>query len=236
VILVPVVDLKDGAVVHARRGERGAYRPVRSGLCAGHDALEVVRGFLRLHPFAAIYIADLDAIEGRGDNLAAIAALSASFPNVALWVDAGLHSARALAAWRRRALGRPVVGSESLLRVEDWTAMAQGGRADLVLSLDFRGTDFLGPRELLGDPDSWPRDVIVMTLERVGGAAGPDVARVRALKAKAGGRRVFAAGGVRDRRDLQRLAEAGAAGVLLASALHDGRIGADDIARAQARG
>ncbi len=234
-ILIPVVDLKDGAVVHARRGERDAYRPVRSELCAGHDAVEVVRGFLRLYPFTAIYIADLDAIEGRGDNLAAIAALRSSFPDVELWVDAGLRSAQALVAWRCRALGRPVVGSESLLAIEEWTAMAEGERADLVLSLDFRGDEFLGPLDLLGDPGSWPRDVIVMTLERVGGAVGPDVARVRGLKTKAGGRRIFAAGGVRDPRDLQRLAEAGAAGVLLASALHDGRIGAEDIARAQAR-
>jgi uncharacterized protein related to proFAR isomerase len=39
---------------------------------------------------------------------------------------------------------------------------------------------------------------------------------------------------VRDADDLGRLAEAGAHGALLATALHDGRIGVDDIARAAA--
>ena len=47
-----------------------------------------------------------------------------------------------------------------------------------VLSLDFRGDDFLGPRDILDRDDLWPERIIVMTLARVGAASGPDVARV----------------------------------------------------------
>ncbi len=235
-ILIPVIDLKDGEVVHACLGKRDAYRPVRSRLCAGHAPVEVVGGFLRLHPFATVYIADLDSIERRGDNLTAIRAVRARFPRLDLWVDAGFGTAPAVLAWREGGLGRPVVGTESLAAPEHWTGIVEAGAADVVLSLDFGAGEFLGPREVLAEPQSWPRDVVVMTLGRVGGAEGPDLDRVRAVRRRAGGRRVFAAGGVRDGRDVERLAEVGADGALLASALHDGRIGADDVARARAGG
>ena len=65
-----------------------------------------------------------------------------------------------------------------------------------------------------------------MTLGRVGSGAGPDLDRLAAIRARAGARRLYAAGGVRDKADLAALKDAGAAGVLVASALHDGKISA----------
>jgi phosphoribosylformimino-5-aminoimidazole carboxamide ribotide isomerase len=41
-----------------------------------------MRGLLTIHPFAAVYVADLDAIAGHGDHHAALAALRAQFVNV----------------------------------------------------------------------------------------------------------------------------------------------------------
>ncbi len=99
-----------------------------------------------------------------------------------------------------------------------------------VLSLDFRGDAFIGPPELLASPDMWPDDVIVMTLGRVGLGQGPDLARVRRIVDAAGPqRRVFAAGGVRHRDDVAALIDAGAAGALVATALHSGKIKAGDL-------
>ena len=46
---------------------------------------------------------------------------------------------------------------------------------------------------------------------------------------RAGGRRIYAAGGVRDRADMIALHAAGAAGVLVATALHAGTIKAGDL-------
>ena len=74
------------------------------------------------------------------------------------------------------------------------------------------------------DPASWPARVIAMTLARVGGAAGPDTDRVAGIVAQAQGRQVFGAGGVRHNADIDALATAGAAGVLVATALHTGAL------------
>src|SRR5690606_3359743 len=102
----------------------------------------------------------------------------------------------------------------------------------LALSLDHRGDTFVGPSDLETAADAWPTRLIAMTLARVGSDAGPDLDRIAAVRSRAGRRHVYAAGGVRSPADLDRIAAAGAAGVLLASALHDGRIGAADLAAA----
>ena len=73
--VIPVVDLMGGLVVHARAGERDRYRPLESPLAASSEPADVVRGLLALHPFRSLYIADLDAIQGRGDHVAAVRAL-----------------------------------------------------------------------------------------------------------------------------------------------------------------
>jgi phosphoribosylformimino-5-aminoimidazole carboxamide ribotide isomerase len=55
------------------------------------------------------------------------------------------------------------------------------------------------------------------------------VALVRELCARAPEVELLAGGGVRDVADLRALADAGAAGALVATALHSGAIGADDL-------
>ena len=54
-----------------------------------------------------------------------------------------------------------------------------------------------------------------------------------AIRRAAPAHKLYAAGGVRDRADLIALREAGIDGALIASALHDGRVVANDIAEVQ---
>jgi phosphoribosylformimino-5-aminoimidazole carboxamide ribotide isomerase len=229
--LVAVLDLMAGRVVHARRGQRDGYLPLESRLCAGSDPQEVAAALLRLHPFHALYIADLDAILGHGDNSLVIGRLHRGLPRTKLWVDAGIADAAALARFRAALPATAVIGSESLV---DPQAVAP--HEDVVLSLDFRGADFCGPARLLEAPGRWPRRVLAMNLERVGASAGPDLGLVARLHALHAAGEVYAAGGVRHRGDLEGLRAAGAAGALLASALHDGRLGAADLAAFDERG
>jgi len=221
--VIPVIDLMAGQVVRAKMGDRDAYRPLVTPLAATPDPVDVAAGLLRLAPFPTLYVADLDAIRGVGDNFAALARLRAAFPGLALWIDNGAADAFALET--TRAYGLAVLGSESQ---RDAALVAATPRA--LLSLDFRGDAFQGPPDLLAKPELWPEQLIVMTLERVGSGAGPDLDRLAAIRAHAGPRRLYAAGGVRNGEDLAALARAGAAGVLVASALHDGRLDLADLA------
>ncbi len=224
--VIPVIDLKGGEVVHARQGRRDEYRPIRTPLSPTSAPQDVVAGLLRLYPFRVLYVADLDAIEGRGDNLGALASLPRP-PDV--WLDGGLSPDRPLAS-TMALLGRGsvVLGSESQPDLSILREMRDNPQ--IVLSLDFRGDAFQGPPAILADPALWPERVIVMTLARVGARQGPDLARIADIIARAGpGRCVYAAGGVRDAADLRAAAESGVAGALVATALHEGSIGAADI-------
>lgn len=222
--VIPVIDLKGGKAVRAIAGDRADYRPLATPLCPDGEALTCVRGYLGLYPFKRMYIADLDAIEGGARQDAALTAINAAFPQLGLWVDAGFSGLDAAKDWARLKLGQPVLGSESL------GASSLPERIDGILSLDFRGERFLGPPALLDDPDRWPADIIVMCLHDVGTGGGPDMARLTRFTRRAGGgRRVHAAGGVRNRADLEALALAGVAGALIASALHSGAISSDDL-------
>ncbi|HEY1735370.1 MAG TPA: HisA/HisF-related TIM barrel protein, partial [Methylovirgula sp.] len=88
--IIPVIDLKGGEVVRAERGARDSYAPIKTPLAASSEPKDVVAGFLALHPFPTLYIADLDAIEGHGSHRETILALEKAFPQVSFWVDAGI--------------------------------------------------------------------------------------------------------------------------------------------------
>jgi phosphoribosylformimino-5-aminoimidazole carboxamide ribotide isomerase len=222
--LIPVIDLKGGVVVHARRGDRANYRPIETPLSPSAMPLDVARGLMALSPFQRLYIADLDAIAGSGDNIAAIRAIKGAFPALELWVDRGIARPGEVQPWRAMGLGPVVLGSESAPDIATFRSALADAGAEAVLSLDFRAKDFQGPREILADAAAWPRRVIAMTLARVGSGAGPDLERLAAIKTRAAGRSVYAAGGVRDASDLAALARLGIAGALVATALHDGRL------------
>lgn len=224
--LVPVLDLQHGQAVHAVRGDRARYQPVRSRLVTGSAPVDVARALLRVADGATqLYVADLDAIIDGQLQVAALSALVSALPGIELWLDGGFRDLdaglSAVAALGERVV--PVYGSESLASLACLRRMrAEAPRA--LLSLDRRGETLLDPAGCWSHPTLWPQRVVVMTLERVGSGAGPDLARLREVRAQAGDRCLIGAGGVRDRADLIGGAQAGAQAWLVATALHDGRL------------
>jgi HisA/HisF family protein len=231
--VIPVIDLKDGVVVHARMGMRNEYAPIQTPLSPTSRPSDVARGLLSIFPFEKFYVADLDAIERKGDNSAALRQMSAEYPGLAFWVDAGIADVHTAERWLQADLGHLVIGSETQHDSELIRHVAQNKRT--ILSLDFRGDEFLGPISLLKNASAWPTKIIVMTLARVGSASGPDMNQLAAIKSRAPGRHVYAAGGVRDANDLALLAQAGVAGALVATSLHNGRVTGAQIARLSGR-
>lgn len=227
--VIPVLDLKNGTVVHARMGMRSHYAPIRTPLSPTSKPSDVARGLLSVFPFRTFYVADLDAIERNGDNNAALVHLRTAFPDIVFWVDNGVADLAGARRWLAADLGHLVVGSETQ---EDCELLRHLCRSDrVILSLDYRGDAFAGPAALLSDAQAWPTTIIVMTLARVGSAAGPDMDRLAAVKASIPGRRIYAAGGVRSAGDLAALARAGIYGALVATCLHSGALTGAQIAR-----
>jgi HisA/HisF family protein len=235
--VVGVIDLKDGTAVHAVRGERERYRPVRSVLAGDDgDAVALARAFRSELGLDEVYVADLDAIGGGDGNSALLTALARE---ASIVVDAGVaEPARA-----RELLGlgahRAIVGTETLpgpAALDDLLAELPAGA--VVLSVDLRDGRVLSPdAQLAGLPAldamrrlTAVREAIVLDLARVGSGAGPDVALIAEIHAAFPDLELLAGGGVRDVEDLHALDAAGAAGALVATALHSGVIGPRELA------
>ncbi len=229
--LIPVIDLMQGQVVRADRGERHRYRPIESGLCAGSNALDIACALLEWYPFHALYVADIDAIQKNGSNAAVIEKLHRHFPQLELWVDSGIADVAGFTAWQEQRIGHAVIGSESFPESALLSAVCSSRDALFpLLSLDFKGERFCGEQRLLNDPELWPEHVIVMMLARVGSLQGPDFDQLSELSRRAPHKKLYAAGGIRGAHDLARLTRTGVHGALLASALHQRLISASDLA------
>ena len=230
--IIPVIDLLNGVVVHAKQGQRQHYQPIVSSLTASSAPLDIVRALLELYPFQTLYIADLNAICATGSNESAIEAISQAHPQLTIWLDCGISQ------MNNRALHiggniRPVLGSESIHSLQDYRAISYACQSKHVLSLDYSTTSAMGIAELHNSARFWPDDSICMTLNAVGSAQGVDIERLNSLiqmnAMRKSPARLFAAGGVRHVQDLQALARMGMTGALIATALHNNSISTSDL-------
>jgi phosphoribosylformimino-5-aminoimidazole carboxamide ribotide isomerase len=221
--LIPVIDLMNGDVVTAIRGQRHNYLPSSTPLCPSCEPRAVLSALLQIHEFETVYIADLDAIGGNGSNIDVINTLHQDHPEITFWVDNGVTD-----ILRLTQIARPVIGSESIDTVEHLCHLLTSLPTP-ILSLDYLDDFFKGPDGLEHQTKLWPKDVIVMTLSRVGSAAGVDISKLKKLKKRAPDIQLYAAGGVRDHNDLVVLCSLGITGALLSTALHQGSIDSIDI-------
>jgi phosphoribosylformimino-5-aminoimidazole carboxamide ribotide isomerase len=242
--VIPVLDLRAGRAVLASRGRREAYGPVRSVLVAADTAgdpppVALARAFRDRLGCAEWYVADLDAISGAAPQRPLVRALAALGGQ--LLVDAGVSTA----ARARETLvdgggvggaARVVIGLETLPSFAALDDLARAiGPERLVFSLDLRegkpvlhpGASHQGPPAELArtavDGAGVPA-VLVLDLARIGSAGGVNLDLVAALRRAHPGIELLAGGGIGSVRDLERLADAGCDGALVATALHDGSL------------
>jgi HisA/HisF family protein len=233
--VIPVIDVAKGQAVRAVMGDRARYQPLVTPLANCSEPASIAKGYQRLYPFRRFYVADLDGVEGRGRNVHLVPAISSVLPGAEIWIDAGTSSRGAARAVLAAPVATLVIGSEAIEAIAEFKEIVSEAESRSVLSLDFRGEDFMGPEALLRDESLWPARVIVMTLGRVGSGAGPDLARIRDIAKRGQGRQVYAAGGIRDAADLNAAREAGAVGALIASPLHEQKITAGDLKKIAGR-
>ena len=224
--LIPVLDVMAGQVVHARRGERDNYQPMRSTLCPSAAPETILHALIENFNCDTIYIADLDAIRFRRPQLALIKKLKLCFLSIQFWLDAGIADQDSFCSLQNQNIATLVIGSENITET-DWLGSLE---KDLwILSLDFKQRVFLGPDALLENTARWPQRILAMNLAYVGGVNGPDFLLLEELQRRKPEAAIYAAGGVRDKNDLLELARRNVAGALVATALHNGSITSADL-------
>lgn len=224
--IIPVIDLKDGVVVHARQGNREDYQPINTYLCKSSGIFQVIDAFLSIYQFDTFYIADLNAITNQGNHDYLIAEVLTRFPRIMFWIDKGYRKYDEIKQLPENTL--PVLGSESYK--DETISEIKAYKNKFILSLDYSNSRALGAKNLFSDPTFWPKNVIIMTLGRVGSNNGPDLGKLKEFCRQYPGKSFIAAGGIRNKQDLMALSKAGIHQALVASALHSGAVKAEDIA------
>ena len=239
--VLPVIDLQNGCVVRGIAGERDKYRPVESQLTSDPSPASVAKAFRDLN-FEDVYVADLGAIAGQPPAWHDYRAIHNE--DLRTWVDAGtgdLQHALALADWSEANAGidsihRLVVGLENLTDVRELEKIAGDvDPARLVFSLDLKHGKPLCAAEAWcsATPLEIAQDVInlgihrliVLDLARVGVGQGTGTEDLcQRIKLHCPGVELIGGGGVSCREDVDHLIATGLSRVLVASALHDGRI------------
>ncbi len=205
------------------RGERERYEPIDrySKVVSTSDPEEVVRA---VRP-KEVYIADLNQITGKGENLGAIVAISCLARTMA---DIGVSNLSDMDHLPERV--SPVLGTETAsLKLMEEAALQR----EIVVSMDMKNRKVLSrdselaalsPLEVLRRLNGFPLvGVILLELDRVGTSLGLDREFLEKTSSVSD-HPLILGGGVKGLEDLMALEKMGFCGALVATAVHNGRI------------
>lgn len=92
--IIPVLDLWQNQVVHARAGQRATYKPIQSKLCNSSEPVEVLKALTAYYPITHCYLADLNALQQQTAQTEIINNLAQHFPQITFYLDSGLRTLR----------------------------------------------------------------------------------------------------------------------------------------------
>ncbi len=235
--VLPVLDLLGSVVVRGVAGRRDEYLPLRSQLTSFTVPLEVARALRREFGFERLYVADLDGIVHHRPNWDVVRQLVED--GFRLLVDGGVETVVDVQQWR--SLGCEVVIGLESSRAPSHLAELSAACETVTFSLDLQN----GEPMLAESASGWSRDpreivrqavdcgvsrLIVLDLADVGMGSGARTGLLcQSILAEFPHVRLTCGGGVRGVEDLIGWRASGVQQVLVASALHDGRLTAADV-------
>jgi len=238
--IIPVIDVLGGIAVHAIRGRRKEYQPLKSVLCDSADPVDVAAS-LKALGFGNLYVADLDAITGGQPDFSLFKRI-ADKTGLNLMIDAGITSLERAEKVLKNDVSQVIIGTETLSRTSFVAeAVESFGSEKIVVSLDLMGDRILSGFKLgmLANPMRFLQklekggvsQIIVLDLAKVGSGEGVNIDFLREVLGKIKAR-VIVGGGVRDVKDLAELKYLNVFGVLVATALHIGKISSEGLKQA----
>jgi len=237
--IIPVIDIRNGIAVRAVAGDRGRYRPLETRLTGSSEPAVVLKALQSEFGCSVCYVADLDGIEGRNVNRCTLAEMTRT--GIRLLVDAGSKSTEEAEQLLDLGVAQVIVASESLPEIDCLASLLQVcGTQSIVFSVDLkhgilRSADPLwkdhNPLDLVSAvAGHGVTQIIILDLAAVGTGSGIPVLKLcRDVKQQWPELTVISGGGVSSPACLEAARQAGLDGLLIASALHDGRLKAEDV-------
>jgi len=241
--IIPVLDILNQTVVRGVAGQREAYQPVQSNLTRSSQPLDIARAIRDEFDLTEFYVADLDAILQQKQNRELYNSLLKD--GFTFLLDCGLRTADDAAELQTLAGVTIVAGLETLKSPEELGRLvSQWGTGRTIFSLDLKqGKPLVSTASENGFAMSTKplevvelslaqgvQQLILLDLARVGTGQGTGTEELCSmLRSQHQDLTLITGGGIRNAEELRAQSECGADGVLIASALHDGRLGRDTV-------
>lgn len=239
--LIPVLDVMGGVVVRGVAGRRSEYRPIVSSLCRSAEPAAVVRAFQDQFNLYDFYLADLDAIAGAPPARTIYRQLHDQ--GARLWVDAGIRSLAGALDLASTDIAQVILALETVPGPDEVRDICTHlGPERLIFSLDLQSGRPLTDSHTWGAASaqtiaqtviqSGIRKLLLLDLCSVGVGQGPGTdALTLVLRQRHPEVSLITGGGIRGSGDLFHQARLGVSAVLVASALHDGRLTREEVVR-----
>ena len=236
--IIPVIDILNSTAVHAIKGERDKYRPLKSKILSTSNPLEIVKILKSQFHFKEVYIADLDAIIKKNPNFKLLRLLLDD-PKLNILLDPGIKDEKDILIYSKFNLNKLILGLETINHLNVIKeAINLMGPEDLCISIDmYKGkivtnlTEFKGqtPVKLIKILNNLNiKEIILLDLYRVGQKLGGIPPLYLKVRDKFQGE-ILVGGGIKDFNDIKSLYNHKFSGVLIGTALYDGSIKIDNL-------
>ena len=207
--IIPAIDIKKGKVVKAIQGNRTSYNPIDLVTSYSSNPITFIKTLIITFKPSTIYIADLDLIDGDGNNIDIICKIAHMYRNKIFWVDVGAKKIKRL---NKRNI-TPILCSESCEDIKVINYVYK----DYIHSYDYRNR-FLGTHYFKKLNSSYKKKIIFMNISDVGNKKGPDFSYLRGMF-KHSDAEYYVGGGVKSILDLHKLSKMNISGAIVSSIL-----------------
>jgi phosphoribosylformimino-5-aminoimidazole carboxamide ribotide isomerase len=236
--IIPVIDILNSQAVHAIKGEREKYKPLKSVLINNSAPTRIALKLKNKYLFSEFYIADLDAILKKKPNIKIISEIL-DFPGVEIMIDPGINTKKDAKKYYNLNLKSLILGLETLKDLKVITeCLKLFDTNKIVVSIDMcneviqtnikeiKNQDIL---EIVPKiEDLGVVKIILLDLFKVGQKIGGIPALYLKIRDVFNGE-ILVGGGIKDIQDIEEYKNNGFSGVLIGTALHDGSIKIEEL-------
>ncbi len=231
--IIPVIDILNSKAVHAVKGERNNYKPLKSYLFDSDDPIDIINILHQKYKFSYFYIADLDAIMKQDPNLDFLIKIS-KISSIKAMIDPGISLYNDILKYVNYNIEYIIVGLETISSIEILSNILNFSTQNkIILSIDMYKEKLLTNIDLFKNQnplkiikiiqDLGINQIILLDLYKVGqklGGISPLYLDIREIF----NGDIYVGGGIKDFEDIDNFYNNKFSGVLLGTALYDGSI------------
>ena len=231
--IIPVIDILNSKAVHAVKGERVNYKPLKSPLFKSSNPLEIVKILKHKYNFNEFYIADLDSILKKRPNFRILEKIL-NIRNIKVFVDPGIVSLEDTIKFSKFKFKGVILGLETIKNIDIISqSLKVLDQKKVIVSVDMYKGKILSNAKNLKNQNPLKiikiietlgvKEIILLDLYRVGQKLG-GIPLLYSDISKSYSGKIFVGGGIKNYNDILNYKEQNFSGVLIATALYDGTI------------